>query len=270
MIDNNIQNELREKYNPDGSDRRKLQMIILDILIEFDCICKKNDIEYWLDSGTLLGAVRHRGFIPWDDDADVCVHIRDYKKMRAVLIRELPSFYKFVDHSVDKRYDKCFPRIIDTRYSLKRCLDVNKGEISGEVWIDIFPMENTHARTVNFVQHTYGRCLRHKWNVVYDSKIKHVLASWLYPLALLGVSLLRIWNSFVHRYKYNYIYCSGFIFIQGKSDIYPVDSLVKFENHYFSAPHNVDGYLKNIYGDYNQIPPEEKRDNHSFFGFVKN
>lgn len=73
MIDNDTQLTLRAQFNPDGSSLRNLQLQLVDILIEFDRICRKNNIDYWLDSGSLLGAARHGGFIPWDDDLDVCV-----------------------------------------------------------------------------------------------------------------------------------------------------------------------------------------------------
>lgn len=62
---------LREKYNPDGSILRQHQLKMLDILIIIDRICKKHGIKYWISDGTLLGAVRHGGFIPWDDDLDI-------------------------------------------------------------------------------------------------------------------------------------------------------------------------------------------------------
>ena len=80
MIDASLQEKLRSQYNPDDSPLRTLQLQMLDILIEFDRICKKHNIRYWLDAGTLLGAVRHGGFIPWDDDLDFFMTPDNYEK----------------------------------------------------------------------------------------------------------------------------------------------------------------------------------------------
>lgn len=261
MVEDSIQKDLRAKYNPEGSDIRNLQMILLDILIEFDKICRLNNIEYWLDSGTLLGASRHGGFIPWDDDVDVCFKIRDYNRLRAVMIKELPSYYIFVDHSVDNSYDKCFPRIIDNRHTVKRLVDGKT--VTQYVWIDIFPMGNGVLSTRKYVQLTYGRCLRHKWNIAGDGGVKHIMGSLLYPFTRFYVSLLRRWNRVFHPDTFIHIYGSGFMSLRYRAHIYPLDRKIKFENYYFSAPHDVDGYLKTLYGDYNCIPSEEKRENHN-------
>ena len=72
---------------------RKAQLIMLDMLIEFDAICKKHQLQYWLDSGTLLGAVRHQGFIPWDDDIDICMERNDYQKFIQICSQELSKEY---------------------------------------------------------------------------------------------------------------------------------------------------------------------------------
>ncbi len=77
---------LKEKYNPEGSTLRKAQLRMLDMLKFIDSICKENDITYYLDCGNLLGAVRHQGFIPWDDDADIAMPLSDYRKFKKILL----------------------------------------------------------------------------------------------------------------------------------------------------------------------------------------
>ena len=78
MINNE---ELRQKYNPEGSELRLLQYKMLDELTFLDKICKENNIPYTLVCGSVLGAIRHKGFIPWDDDADIALLEKDYKKL---------------------------------------------------------------------------------------------------------------------------------------------------------------------------------------------
>jgi len=74
--------ELREKYNPDGSELRHAQLRMLEMLSFLDKVCTENKITYWIDDGTLLGAVRHGGFIPWDDDVDVAMPLDDYSGLK--------------------------------------------------------------------------------------------------------------------------------------------------------------------------------------------
>ena len=71
MIDAKVQSQLRERFNPDGSMLRRQQLRMLEILLHIDRVCAEHNIKYWLSSGTLLGAMRHGGFIPWDDDLDI-------------------------------------------------------------------------------------------------------------------------------------------------------------------------------------------------------
>ena len=82
MIAQRIHNELRKRYNPDGSALRNLQLALLDILVEFDIFARSNHIEYSISYGTLLGAIRHKGYIPWDDDVDIMMTREEWNKFK--------------------------------------------------------------------------------------------------------------------------------------------------------------------------------------------
>ena len=101
MIDIIMSKELKYKYNPEGSILRKQQMVMLHILENVAKICDDNNIDYWLSSGTLLGAYRHGGFIPWDDDLDIMILRKDLKRFREVMIKSLPADMVLQDHSTD-------------------------------------------------------------------------------------------------------------------------------------------------------------------------
>ena len=94
--------DLRVKYNPDGSILRQHQLKMLDILIVIDGICKKHGIKYWISDGTLLGAVRHGGFIPWDDDLDIQMMRKDFKHFIKIISKELPENLVLQTHKTDK------------------------------------------------------------------------------------------------------------------------------------------------------------------------
>ena len=82
MIDKKIHDALRNQYNPDGSALRNLQEGLLDILVRFDAFCRKNKLSYSVSYGTMLGAIRHQGFIPWDDDVDTMMTRKEWEKFK--------------------------------------------------------------------------------------------------------------------------------------------------------------------------------------------
>ena len=122
----------------------KLQERQYEILVELDRICKKNNIEYFLDGGTLLGAVRHKGFIPWDDDLDVAMFRKDYEKFKSIVSSELNEKYFFQDYDTDDGYGMVFGKlkIKNTKYTEKVA---NKSRAKDGIFIDIFIYDNISA-----------------------------------------------------------------------------------------------------------------------------
>ena len=105
--------ELKKRFNPEGSQIRRHQLKMLEMVKELDRICKKHNIPYFLYGGTLLGAIRHNGFIPWDDDLDVGLRHKDYVKLMKVLPQELPEHIALQTNKTDKNYFYFFAKLRD-------------------------------------------------------------------------------------------------------------------------------------------------------------
>ena len=270
MIAEDINSQLRAKYDPEGSVLRQIQLGALDALVEFDSVCKKNNIKYWLDSGTLLGAVRHGGFIPWDDDIDICVRRQDYNRLLKCLKRDLGSQFKL--HNGRKDIDRnavtpcVISRVLNKKVMVSRKKDKNGNPLYEPIWIDIFPLENGNAAIKRFVEKTYGKFLRRKVYMINDGWFKHAISVVLEPICLPFVYILRLFARLFHSKTFILDFGINFdsIRYRYKQDVFPL-SECSFEGILFPCPCNVDSYLKYIYGDYAQIPSDENRRTHKFF-----
>jgi len=120
---------------------RDIQKVQLEILLEFDRICKKNNIKYQLFAGTLLGAIRHKGFIPWDDDVDVCLLRKDYKRFIKSCKIDLKAKYFLQTFETDKNYVMQFAKIRknNTKFVER---GTSKCNIHQGIYIDVFPLDN--------------------------------------------------------------------------------------------------------------------------------
>ena len=127
------------RYNGVGTPLYQAQQRMLEILKVVDEIFRRNNIHYWVDAGTLLGTVRHHGFIPWDDDVDVSVPQKEYARAREVLIKELPSAYVFVDTQTDQNYFDACGRV----KSVNSYVEIPEYRFQKEqgLYIDIYPIE---------------------------------------------------------------------------------------------------------------------------------
>ena len=248
------------RYNPDGSQLRDYQLKLLDLLVEFDRLCGENGISWWLDSGSLLGAVRHGGFIPWDDDLDVCILRKDLPRIRKILRERTQAPYAFKDMRTDG-YPRLWPRFVDSSCRIMRRDPVSGQPKEDELWIDILPLRPGCARLKKLVDPLYGRCYRRILGAIHDGPVKKVLAYLLWPLAMLGAGIVALGGRLFHRGTLMHDFGVPFYSVRKIRDIFPLGS-VSFEGHLFPAPADADSYLRGIYGDYMKLPPEEKRINH--------
>ena len=152
---------------------RKMQLLELDMLRELDRVCRDNNIKYTIFGGTLLGAVRHKGFIPWDDDADVCMLREEYEKFKTVSDQLDPEICFFQDHTTDPEYRWGYGKLrrTGTRYVRAGQEHIN---CKTGVFIDIFPLDDVPISTFGqMIQDFHCFCLRKTlWSEVgkFDAK----------------------------------------------------------------------------------------------------
>ena len=130
--------QIKDKNRISLEETREMQRIILGILEAIDKVCRKHNLQYFMIAGTMLGAVRHHGFIPWDDDADVALPRHDYEVLLAHANEWLPEEYELVDYEKDSHYPYQFARIQDKRttYILRRSF-----KFLGGIPVDVFPID---------------------------------------------------------------------------------------------------------------------------------
>ena len=251
-------------YNGDGTVLRKAQLRMLDILVEIDKICRRHNLPYWIDTGTLLGAVRHGGFIPWDDDLDICIMRDDRKKFFKYMKGELPEqFYLFDNKKISYMSKSGLIKVMD-RNSLvaEGYMDENKLSNGYGLWVDVFCIERGSVKFRRHIHNTHGRFIRRIQGNVNDGWLNRVIAYCLYPFSSLEIACYRLLHRFSKSDRYIYdletLVAEVLFTKRQKSQIFPLGE-IEFEGHKVLCPGDTDSYLKDSYGDYMQIPPAEKR-----------
>lgn len=254
--------------------------IEFDILLCFDKFCKENNIEYFLCTGTLLGAIRHHGFIPWDDDIDVCM-MRD-------------QYNKFISLWKDKnRYKLKCPELNNSIVPYAKIVDTETVTISefyndednNNLWIDIFPMDG-FPNDINASDNLVKKMAHYRFLLsIINSKsgkgsnIVKIIGKLIMKPFLMMYGKKRLINKISQiaqnqnisdcKYVGNIVW--GVYGLNEKikqADMKPIYP-VSFEEHEFSAFSCWDNYLSGLYGNYMEFPPENCRNAHHILAYKK-
>lgn len=251
---------------------RQCQFVQLHLLHVFDWICKENGLQYLLEGGTLLGAMRHDGFIPWDDDLDVGMPRKDYEKFLKIASAALPEDVRLQTPSDTPCLAIPFAKLRDTSsYFGESRPDMSTADPSG-IYIDIFPYDDMPClgRRLEDLLSRACSCTWMRTKYFYNKCARGFLAAWF--CSFLGLcchllhGLLRFQVWFLNRLlpSRNYYLCLEYmdVFPYPKKAMFPAKKHV-FEDAEFPIPADADAILTSQYGDWRQVPPPEKRPRHA-------
>lgn len=257
---------------------RKVQLLQLEMAKEVKRICEKYGISYFLDAGSMLGAVRHKGFIPWDDDLDIGFLKEEYDKFATAARTDLNEKYYLHDSSVDDAYGLTFGkiRLRGTRFVENMS---EKNSAAKEIYIDLFPYDNRaenerEARKEAAQFRVYAHLLMIKCRM-YVWKGQGV-KKWLKFLPFCVLSLLYTKQKLRKKIEQITSKHAG----ERSSEVYIHDGTAayywhfprglienlqeaEFEGELFPIPEDYDKFLTIAYGNYMELPPENKRKTHN-------
>ena len=237
------------------------------ILVEIDKICRANDIPYFLTNGTLLGAVRHKGCIPWDDDIDIALLRPDYERFARIISDLLPPPYEFVSPTTRENCPGELSKVIDGSTTLIERWSYNQlGGVYVDVWVLDAVSDSRMLRRLHFSAYKILNRLLYMRNRD-PYKRGHGVSSWWPRFVQFAFknSTLQRWMHKVQtacdfdKHDKVCMLDNGEKSIISKSVIGHRRDGYEFEGHLFYGPEDYDTYLRALYGDYMEIPPENKR-----------
>ena len=264
------------------NDNRRVQQLTLDLLKEFIKICKDNNLTYFVSGGSLIGVMRHNGFIPWDDDVDIVMPRDEYNKFVNIMHKINSKNIGICDRYTNKewKYDLC--QFINKNIEIEIDLALEKRKAN--IWIDIFPLDGLPNNTIKrWLRIKHILFLRYKIQIANISKQIdcHRKRPWYEKLIIKICSFLNIGNLFnVNKnldklerllQKSNYYeskYVGNMLGRYRENEVVPrnffgTPKIANFENMKINIPEKSDALLKKLYGEYMELPPEDERVGHN-------
>lgn len=251
---------------------RTLKKVEIELLDELDRVCKMLDIPYFMVGGTLLGAVRHGGFIPWDDDIDVVMFRKDLERLETEGVKLFNKKYFLQTENTDEYYPLLTGKLRKNgTIFLEECMDENLKSHCG-IFIDIFPLDDIsdvddpivkkNAKKISFLTTVICECCGYRYGIKRHTKILVSL------LGLLGIKKLKkVRSKLVRRengqnYNMTTIYPSNYGYRKQcrNKNVYVPPCRLNFEGKEYLAPGNYVSFLNQLFGeDYMELPPVKKR-----------
>ena len=246
------------------------QSIQLEILKTVTAICDKHNFTYWLDGGTLLGAIRHGGFIPWDDDIDIIMPMADYKKFLEIAQREFPDNLFLQTPENEPTMPFLFSKVRRTdslyvEFSDDFTQPYNKG-----IYIDIFPFDDYPTRILPLTRKVADYWAKSTGILRYKKPLGWRSCAEFLFFSITKFAMSMLWKLILAMGgKGEYIGCypvntNRHGYMHRIKTVYPLKEIL-FEGVPFACPNDTDAYLKEYYNDYMQIPSEEDRMIHASF-----
>lgn len=263
-----------KKVELSDDDLRRLQLNLLEMLIEIDRICRKYNIKYSLDGGTLLGAVRHGGFIPWDDDVDVIMRRAEYQKFYRACQKELDKKRFFLqEYRTDRHYRWGYEKLRRKNTEFVRLGQEHLKSVGG-IFIDIFVVDNVPDHPAVRRLHLFA-CflirkllyaelgmrnadslfLRRWYRMLYRMIPRDTIFQWRNRIA---ARCNKKRTELVRHMTYPYVLSRYGM----PGECFDEMTDIKFEGYTFRAFRKYDKYLTALYGDYMTLPPKEKQKAH--------
>lgn len=254
------------------SDIKEIHSVELKILDFFDFFCKQHELKYSLGAGTLLGAVRHKGFIPWDDDIDLFMERGYYNKLLQLISKEKKySHFEFLS-PYENDYAYPFIKVVDNKTRATQ-----KGmKTTFGLWLDIFPVDSCgnsinegikyQRKLYSYVKKIMRTLNTHKENDFF-SMLKRIYM--FFQKNLFKKNSIYFKNkSLAVKFPQFSKYAGTLIWNLSKKDVYPAEYFadgyteLEFEGSKYPVFKRYDDILRHRYGDYMQLPPEKDRENH--------